>query len=335
MDFIKMIMELPGDKRSQDVVEHTEWNNLWKLIVTQGNHSENYLEQLYNYFFNKERGWVYKIQAELNGVQPYVEGVMTQPVGKAPDGSLWTYPSTESGTVPWGNVMGDITKQQDLIQKFEAKSDVGHKHFGMDLILKNGDIPGFVIEDGSIPEAAYGSKSIPTSALKDSSVTTEKLNNAAVTSAKIASGAVINDSIANGAVSGVKIASETITRAKLANDALYSPLEQKGSNYTLTLDDIGKTILSDSSSPSDVRVITLNATNNDAMPIGTEFAIMAGNTGTTKLTVEAGIGIRGNKDGDIISSDGITVTIPRYGMIALKKFYAKHWLITGVFEVVA
>ena len=57
MDFIKMIMELPGEKRSQDVVEHTEWNSLWKLIVTQGNHSENYLEQLYDYFFNKE-GWV-------------------------------------------------------------------------------------------------------------------------------------------------------------------------------------------------------------------------------------------------------------------------------------
>ena len=53
MDFIKMIMELPGEKRSQDVVEHTEWNSLWKLIVTQGNHSENYLEQLYDYFFNK------------------------------------------------------------------------------------------------------------------------------------------------------------------------------------------------------------------------------------------------------------------------------------------
>ena len=117
MDFIKMIMELPGEKRSQDVVEHTEWNNLWRLIVTQGNHSENYLEQLYDYLFNKE-GWVHKVQAELDGVQPYLEGVMTQPVGKAPDGSLWTYPSTESGTVPWGNVMGDITKQQDLIQKF-------------------------------------------------------------------------------------------------------------------------------------------------------------------------------------------------------------------------
>lgn len=115
--------------------------------------------------------------------------------------------------------------------------------------------------------------------------------------------------------------------------ARYSPIVQKTSSYTLTDKDIGKTILSDSSSPSDVRVITLNASNNDAMPIGTEFAIMAGNTGTTKLTVEAGIGVRGNNDGDIISSDGITVTIPRYGMMAVKKFYAKHWVITGAFEV--
>lgn len=220
MDFIKMIMELPGEKRSQDVVEHTEWNSLWKLIVTQGNHSENYLEQLYNYFFNKEEGWVNKVQAELDGVQPYLEGVMTQPVGKAPDGSLWTYPSTESGTVPWGNVMGDITKQQDLIQKFDTKSDVGHGHDISTLTFTEGNINGSWITDGTIGESAYGSKSIPTSAFKDLSVTSEKLNNGAVTTAKIASGAVINDSIANGSVSGAKIADDTITRVKLANNAV-------------------------------------------------------------------------------------------------------------------
>ena len=223
MDFIKMIMELPGEKRSQDVVEHTEWNSLWKLIVTQGNHSENYLEQLYDYFFNKE-GWVHKVQAELDGVQPYLEGVMTQPVGKAPDGSLWTYPSTESGTVPWGNVMGDITKQQDLIQKFNTKSDVGHGHDISTLTFTEGDIDGAWLADGSIGETAYGPKSVPTSALKDLSVTSEKINNGSVTTAKIASSAVINDNIANGSVSGAKIAEGTITRVKLARDALNTPV---------------------------------------------------------------------------------------------------------------
>lgn len=217
MDFIKMIMELPGEKRSQDVVEHTEWNNLWRLIVTQGNHSENYLEQLYDYLFNKE-GWVHKVQAELDGVQPYLEGVMTQPVGKAPDGSLWTYPSTESGTVPWGNVMGDITKQQDLIQKFATKADVEHSHDINTLTFNAGDIDGSWIQDGTIGESAYGSKSISTSALKDLSVTSEKINNGAVTSAKIASGAIINDSIANGSVSGAKIAAGVVTREKLSAD---------------------------------------------------------------------------------------------------------------------
>ena len=217
MDFIKMIMELPGEKRSQDVVEHTEWNNLWRLIVTQGNHSENYLEQLYDYLFNKE-GWVHKVQAELDGVQPYLEGVMTQPVGKAPDGSLWTYPSTESGTVPWGNIMGNIIKQQDLIQKFATKADTGHSHDINTLTFNEGDIDGSWLKDGTIGESAYGSKSIPTSALKDLSVTPEKINNGAVTTAKIASGAVINDSIANGSVSGAKIAAGVVTREKLSAD---------------------------------------------------------------------------------------------------------------------
>lgn len=226
MDFIKMIMELPGEKRSQDVVEHTEWNNLWRLIVTQGNHSENYLEQLYDYLFNKE-GWVHKVQAELDGVQPYLEGVMTQPVGKAPDGSLWTYPSTESGTVPWGNVMGDITKQQDLIQKFATKADIGHRHDINTLTFNEGDINGAWLADGSINEPAYGAQSIPTNALKELSVTSEKLNNGAVTTAKIASGAVINDSIANGSVSGAKIADGAVTRAKLSNDVKVLPFTNK------------------------------------------------------------------------------------------------------------
>lgn len=207
MDFIKMIMELPGEKRSQDVVEHTEWNNLWRLIVTQGNHSENYLEQLYDYLFNKE-GWVHKVQAELDGVQPYLEGVMTQPVGKAPDGSLWTYPSAESGTVPWGNIMGDITRQQDLIQKLGAKADVGHKHNIGTLTFMEGDIDGSWIADGTISEPAYGAKSISTSALKDLLVTSDKL----------ADTAVINAKIANGAVSTGKIANAAVTRDKLATD---------------------------------------------------------------------------------------------------------------------
>lgn len=203
MDFIKMIMELPGEKRSQDVVEHTEWNSLWKLIVTQGNHSENYLEQLYDYFFNKE-GWVHKVQAELDGVQPYLEGVMTQPVGKAPDGSLWTYPSTESGTVPWGNVMGDITKQQDLIQKFNAKSDVEHKHGISTLTFTAGDIDGSWLADDSIGETVYGSQSVPTRAIKNLSVTSEKLSNGAVTTSKLADGAVTTSKLADGVVTNKK-----------------------------------------------------------------------------------------------------------------------------------
>lgn len=115
--------------------------------------------------------------------------------------------------------------------------------------------------------------------------------------------------------------------------ARYSPVVQKTGSYTLTVNDIGRTILSDGSSVSDVRVNTLNLKTSNALPVGAEIAILAGNTGTTKLTVAAGIGVRGNQDGDIISSDGITVTIPRYGMIALKKIYAQHWLITGAFEV--
>lgn len=230
MDFIKMIMELPGEKRSQDVVDSVEWNNLWRQIVMQGNHSENYLQELYDYLFNQEEGWVHKVQAELDGVQPYLEGIMTQPVGKAPDGSLWTYPSTESGTVPWGNVMGDITRQQDLMQELDDKADVEHEHDISTLTFNEGDIDSSWIH--------YNSQDIPTNALKDLSVTSEKLSNGAVTSAKIASGAVINNSIANYSVSGVKIADGTITGEKLGNGAVTAekiPYGAVSGSYTATV----------------------------------------------------------------------------------------------------
>lgn len=342
MDFIKMIMELPGEKRSQDVVEHTEWNSLWKLIVTQGNHSENYLEQLYNYFFNKEEGWVNKVQAELDGVQPYLEGVMTQPVGKAPDGSLWTYPSTESGTVPWGYVMGDITNQQDLIQKFDAKSDVGHGHDISTLTFTEGDIDGSWITDGTIGELAYGSKSIPTNAFKDLSVTSEKLSNGAVTTAKIASSAVINDSIANGSVSGAKIADGAVTRAKLAQDALYSPVQKPDTaEYNLNVGHAGFTITDLFGLRDSALTWSISKEVADAFPVGAEIAFLRSynNVGITiQITGAIVINVDSGQVGSV--AETVSFALPAKGsMCAMKKIensatYGSTWILTGNAEVV-
>ena len=325
MDFIKMIMELPGEKRSQDVVEHTEWNSLWKLIVTQGNHSENYLEQLYDYFFNKEEGWVHKVQAELDGVQPYVEGVMTQPVGKAPDGSLWTYPSTESGTVPWGNVMGDITKQQDLIQKFATKADVEHRHSINTLTFNEGDIDSSWIN--------YSPQSVPTSALENFSVTTEKLNNGAVTTAKIASSAVINDSIANGSVSGAKITDGAITRVKLAQDALYSPIRMVQSDSNVVSSDVGTTIRTDGSASA--ITVTLTQAVSHAMPIGAEIAFLPWVAATMKIAFD---GVKVGVLDQTQAYSSPTFTLKHKGMIAIKKILSDsngdYWLLSGLTEEV-
>ena len=333
MDFIKMIMELPGEKRSQEVIEHTEWNDLWRLIVTQGNHSENYLEQLYDYLFNKE-GWVHKVQAELDGVQPYLEGVMTQPVGKAPDGSLWTYPSTESGTVPWGNIMGDITKQQDLIQKFDAKSDVGHGHDISTLTFTEGDIDGSWIN--------YSSQSIPTSALENLSVTTEKLNNGAVTTAKIASSAVINDSIANGSVSGAKITDGAITRVKLAQAALYSPMITIGFNRNVLASDLGVTIIPQYSSSATEFTLTLNQAISTALPTGFEFATVYATTQNKLKIATSGIRVLIAGEGQVADANHAkTFTIPEIGgMVAFKKISTGTtagdlWVATGNVEVVS
>lgn len=329
MDFIKMIMELPGEKRSQDVVESVEWNNLWRQIVIQGNHSENYLQELYDYLFDQVEGWVYKVQAELDGVQPYLEGVMTQPVGKAPDGSLWTYPSTESGTVPWGNVMGDITRQQDLMQEFDAKADVEHEHDISTLTFNEGDIDSSWIH--------YNSQDIPTNALKDLSVTSEKLGNGAVTSAKIASGAVINNSIANGSVSGVKIADSTITRAKLANDALYSPAIVRGtSNFVAT--DVGGTV---QNNWSQAATYTLTQAFSTSLPLGATIAVLRSGSASSGFSVRiVGSGVRIAIYDDTYYKDS-TVEIQGFmGMVALRKVAGDPtngdlWVALGPVEVVS
>ena len=332
MDFIKMIMELPGEKRSQDVVEHTEWNSLWKLIVTQGNHSENYLEQLYDYFFNKEEGWVHKVQAELDGVQPYVEGAMTQPVGKAPDGSLWTYPSTESGTVPWGNVMGDITKQQDLIQKFATKADVEHRHSINTLTFNEGDIDSSWIN--------YSPQSVPTSALENLSVTTEKLNNGAVTSAKIASGAVINDSIANGSVSGAKITDGAITRVKLAQDALFSPNVYVAASRKLQASDLGKKLFASGSNNN--CVLTLDDAASAEFAIGSEIFFGWMNASSPLSIKFSGVNfvLKGSKQVNTSAKD-VTVKLVEQGSAASIIKYnntdgavPSRWFLTGDVEVV-
>lgn len=139
--------------------------------------------------------------------------------------------------------------------------------------------------------------------------------------------------IEDGAVTSAKLKEGAVTRDKLAQDALYSPLVKKTTGYTLTASDIGKTIFCDGSSASATNTITLAVAADNEMPIGAEFAVLAGNTGTTKVTVVTGIGVRANKDGDVIAKNGITVTVPRYGMIAMKKFYAKYWVLTGTYEV--
>lgn len=47
-DFIKKIMNYPGDKLTRAVITADEWNDLWQLSIEQGNHSEEALETLFN-----------------------------------------------------------------------------------------------------------------------------------------------------------------------------------------------------------------------------------------------------------------------------------------------
>ena len=147
---------------------------------------------------------------------------------------------------------------------------------------------------------------------------------------------VTSDKLGDAAVVTSKIANNAVTRAKLANDALYSPINKRSASYSIATSDIGKTIFCDSSSSSTVMTVTLSNEVAAGFPQGTEIALLAGLTGTTKLAFGANVGVRGNNNGDIVSGNGKTMTLPKYGMVAIKKIYAGDsniWLITGQYEV--
>lgn len=134
----------------------------------------------------------------------------------------------------------------------------------------------------------------------------------------------------------------SVTRAKLAQDALYSPMSATGSAaaYTITLNDLGKTVSPSSGASSVDVVFTLPADVSAAMPFGAEIAVLYRYGKSLKIKFESGA--RSAIVGDTGFVDNRTYQIPeRFGMVALKKVdyssssNVQYWLVTGNVEVVS
>lgn len=133
------------------------------------------------------------------------------------------------------------------------------------------------------------------------------------------------------------IAAGSIERSKLATDALYSPVKTANADYTITSEDIGKTLRTALNSGSSVAVnFVMSQEQSASIPVGAEIAILRWTNGdcTVEFTDalaawnEVTTGVSGKK----------FRPANKYDMIAIKKITAATsgdtWLVTGNMEAV-
>lgn len=112
----------------------------------------------------------------------------------------------------------------------------------------------------------------------------------------------------------------------------YSPLKFGGVNYTLTADDLGKTVSADTASQS--VTITLPSDLNTSAPVGAEIALLwhAGNN-TAQVNMQSISGAWYNNGGDVVRVK--VATLNKFDMVVLKKLSNGVWVLFGNVEVVS
>lgn len=190
-------------------------------------------------------------------------------------------------------------------------------------------LSGASIQAKAIQNTHLNGKVIKAENVEDNSLTGDQIKDLSIPSAKIASDAVQTAKIASGAV----------TRAKLAADALYSPMKRHTAEYTVVIDDIGKTLCPGSSSVTSTTAVvyTIDDTMADA-PDGAEIAILyrRGASVTINFSGKQYSACLGKTN---FNTNRSYVIPEQFGMCALKKIdYGNgynYWLLTGNVEVVS
>ena len=129
----------------------------------------------------------------------------------------------------------------------------------------------------------------------------------------------------------------------LADKPLYSQLLRidPGTTHAITIADIVKTLMDsyDANASAMTTTFTLAQSDSTNFPIGSEIAIFNGYSGTMLLTI-SGLRFYSAENGVInATARNRTISIPRYGLIAIKKVERNSnelgdaWLLTGNAEV--
>lgn len=131
----------------------------------------------------------------------------------------------------------------------------------------------------------------------------------------------------------------SVTREKLAQDALYSPIVVcSGSEFTLSSNELGKTLVNDHASSSTLEYHIGKANSSD-IPAGSEFAFIS-LFGQVNLCFWDNLLIAIAGESSLKNAPLKLKISENFGMVALKKIYhdpegyGDTWLVTGNVEVV-
>ena len=129
--------------------------------------------------------------------------------------------------------------------------------------------------------------------------------------------------LGTGQVTTATIGDGAVTYDKLNYTAKISPIKLITASVSLSADDLGKTLVTNSSSAS----IIFTVPNSTTLVEGYELAILNYLSTSTKITFASNVkAILFGNDAPVVASSFI---LEKYSMIALKKITTDTWLLTG------
>lgn len=247
-----------------------------------------------------------------------------------------------------GNLIKDYINKS-LIPEIESDIDAAAQGVGSgggiagSRLLENSvsdskiiNLDGAKINDGTLTTAKHVKGSITRELLSEDAKTlqTEDFPNKVVPQRALADQCVSEVKMEDECVTTPKYANASVTRAKLANDALYSPVVNITASTTATVNHIGKHLLCNSGNTPFEFLIDQAA--NSVLPVGADFAVIRWMTGNFTVKFSGNLTVVSELEGILkkASKESVTLTIPAYGTLAIKKVNSTAYIIYGRVEVV-
>ena len=152
-EFIPMYTAREEARRSHDIIESEDWNELWNLNSQQGDHSEEYLYTLKNFFFGSDglTGWKQEVDNGINALD-ITSAYALSNQGVTPPETGWqtTLPDPDDGQYIWTRftLSTPTSVKYIYVTSYKAADGTG----AGDMLKEQYDSTSAVRQAGGIPE---------------------------------------------------------------------------------------------------------------------------------------------------------------------------------------